>query len=201
MSWITLQNGSPIYGPTDHPGTVQGLSGKIYQDIEALTKEEQLADGVHEFVAATGPDSYHEVLVRSYEVTDGMCTEVVTFAEIGLTEAVAIKVGRINIARDKAVAVGRQVVHDGHIYDGDEAAQGRINKALTVFGSGVPMPVDFAWTDADNTPHAFTLTDLQALAGGVAMTEWDIFKQATIAKMTARAASTVAEVQAVEYTP
>lgn len=76
-----------------------------------------------------------------------------------------IKRQEINEYRDAQQSGG--VLHNGYMWDTDTKSRDLLTGAIAGFQAGVPMPVDFAWTTADNQDIPMDMTALVALGGAV----------------------------------
>lgn len=116
---------------------------------------------------------------------------------ISLAKALDAKIAELNAAYQLAVA--QPVSYLGTTFDADEWSQTTLTKVLTSLVSAGATPVGFYWVDASNNKVSMTLLQLQGLAGVMLTQGWTVFQTLQDRKTQARAAVTVAAVQAITW--
>lgn len=82
-------------------------------------------------------------------------------------------------------------------FQADQASQNLITSVMTA--SGGSLPVGFEWYDEDNNGVVMTYAQLQGLAGAILSRGQPLFAHKQIQKSAIRAATTVAEVEAITW--
>jgi len=96
-----------------------------------------------------------------------------------------------------ASAVTAPIAYITTTFQADQASQDLIASVLTAAG-GV-LPAGFAWYDVNNAPVTMTFTELQGLAASILGRGQPLFIHKQTQKAAIRAASTVAQVQAIVW--
>ena len=91
------------------------------------------------------------------------------------------------------------VAGTGQIFQADRPALGNLHDMLAAYAPTGALPSGFYWVALDNTQVPFTLADLQGLAGAIGARGWAEFQHMQSLKIAVRAATTVAEVEAVSW--
>ena len=94
-------------------------------------------------------------------------------------------------------AVTAPIAYMTTTFQADQASQDLIAAVLTA--SGGALPTGFAWYDANNAPVVVTFADLQGLAAAILGRGQPLFIHKQTQKAAIRAATTVADVQAVVW--
>jgi len=96
-----------------------------------------------------------------------------------------------------AEAVTTPISYMGTTFQADQASQDLIASVLTAAGGA--LPAGFAWYDVNNAPVTMTFAELQGLAASILGRGQPLFIHKQTQKAAIRAASTVAQVQAVTW--
>lgn len=96
-----------------------------------------------------------------------------------------------------AAASGAPIAYMGTTFQADEASQALVAAVLTA--SGGMLPAGFTWYDVNNVAQPMTFAALQGLAGSILMRGQPLFVHKQTQKAAIRAASSVAQVQAVTW--
>jgi len=94
-------------------------------------------------------------------------------------------------------AVTAPIAYMGTTFQADQASQDLIASVLTAAGGA--LPAGFAWYDVNNAPVTMTFAQLQGLAASILGRGQPLFIHKQTQKAAIRAASTVAQVQAVTW--
>lgn len=115
---------------------------------------------------------------------------------ITLLQAQTAKLAELNAAYSGAVAM--PVSYMATTFDADERSQQTLTKTLTSLPGGV-LPLGFYWVDSTGNKITMTLLQLQGLAGAIFTQGWTAYQNLQDRKTTAKAAATVAAVQAITW--
>ena len=85
------------------------------------------------------------------------------------------------------------------IFQANRAALGNLHDMLAAYAPTGAVPSGFYWVALDTAQVPFTLADLQGLAGTIGARGWAEFQHMQSLKIAVRAATTVAEVEAVSW--
>lgn len=94
-------------------------------------------------------------------------------------------------------SVGADISYLGSTFQADADSQALIAAVLTA--SGGTLPQGFVWYDKLNLPVPMSLPTLQGLAGAILMRGQPLFERKQARKASIRAATTIAEVEAVTW--
>jgi len=94
-------------------------------------------------------------------------------------------------------AVTAPIAYMTTTFQADQASQDLIASVLTAAGGA--LPAGFAWYDVNNAPVTMTFAELQGLAASILGRGQPLFIHKQTQKAAIRAASTVAQVQAVTW--
>jgi len=94
-------------------------------------------------------------------------------------------------------AVSADIAFLSTTFQADTASQALISSVLVA--SGGALPAGFVWYDATNQPVVMTYAELQGLAGSILMRGQPLFGQKQTHKAAIRAATTIAQVEAVVW--
>jgi len=110
----------------------------------------------------------------------------------------ASRIAQLTTAYEAAVLAG--VNYQGAIFDSDDHSQTELARVLVALSNGWTLPTDFAWIDRDNQPHPVPdAAWLQGLAKVMADHKASLFGRLQAGKAAVRAATTVAEVEAITF--
>lgn len=96
-------------------------------------------------------------------------------------------------------AIQQPISYMGHVFQADSASQDILTKTLTSLNAVGAVPDGFAWWDISNVPVPMTLAQLNGLAFAMLARGWESFQHKQALKDAARAAQTVADVEAVAW--
>ena len=96
-------------------------------------------------------------------------------------------------------ALNAPVTYNGATFDNRTDSRSDINGVITQITNGMTLPVDFAWRDANNVDHVFTLVDLQGLATEMFSNQWAAHYQKRVLLAQLEAATTPEEYEAIQW--
>ena len=97
-------------------------------------------------------------------------------------------------------ALTAQVIWDGNTFDNRAESRADLNGILTNVLNGVTLPAGFAWRDASNVDHPFTVDDLKGLAAVMLANQWAAHQQKRVLLAQWEAATTAAEYEEIQWT-
>lgn len=116
---------------------------------------------------------------------------------ITLSKAIDAKAAELTVAY--LLAAAQPVSYMAATFDANELSQAALTKAVTSLASALATPLGFYWVDASNNKVSMTLVQLQGLAGVMFTQGWAAYQTLQDRKTQARAAATVAAVQAITW--
>jgi hypothetical protein len=114
-----------------------------------------------------------------------------------LEEYKAAKASLVNPFREKVLASG--VAYNGHTFDSDDVSVSRLTAVSNLALAGGALPAGFVWRSADNVDVPFTAPDVFSLLGAMIARANEVFGISWAKKQAIAAATTAAEVDAVEW--
>jgi len=139
-------------------------------------------------------DCYDNVTLVSAPENVGMgwgyAGDVFTAPARVLSEVVAAKIAQLTKAYHAAIQ--QPVAYMGTTFQANTASQDMIAKSLAPDA----VPGGFAWLDAENSSVPMTMAQLRGLAGAMLAQGWAAFQELQERKATVRAATTIAQIDA-----
>ncbi len=164
----------------------------VFEDDVKATE----TSGVYSFTTAAGVAlSSTPTTLQPYMIPAPTSAELLVFAQVKkLPELFAAYLAAIYASISFTTAAGT-----AQVFQANRAALGNLHDMLAAYAPTGAVPSGFYWVALDNTQVPFTLADLQGLAGAIGARGWIEFQHMQSLKAIVRAATTVAEMEAVSW--
>jgi len=168
------------------------------QKIYAFNDDVNVIDvgGVYSFTTAAGMPLKLPATLQPYTAPAPTAAQL-------LADAKTAQMAPLSASYQSTIYADIQYTSAGGVaqtYQADAGSANILGQQLAVYvTAGAPLPAGYAWTVADNTQVPFTVDDLKGLAAAIGARGADAFFHLQAQKAAVRAATTIADVQAITW--